>query len=125
VRLWLWLWLCGCGCGCGCEAVAAAVRLWNCGTVELWNCGTVILWDAMKNITVSVSEDVYRAARVHAAEQGTSLSRLVAEYLGSLAQGGGDFERLAAQQQRIQAEVESFSAGERLGREGVHARAIR
>jgi hypothetical protein len=80
----------------------------------------------MKNITVSVSEDVYRAARVWAAEHDMSVSGLVAEYLSSLSQGvGGEFERLEAQQRRIQAEIESFSARRHPGREDVHERAVR
>ncbi|HUB73693.1 MAG TPA: DUF6364 family protein [Solirubrobacteraceae bacterium] len=80
----------------------------------------------MKNITVSIADDVYRAARVQAAEQDTSVSGLVAEYLRSLTHAGdAEFERLEAQQQRIQKEIESFRAAERLGREDVHARAIR
>ena len=38
----------------------------------------------MKNITVSVDEDISFAARRKAAEQKTSVSQLVAEYLRSL-----------------------------------------
>lgn len=38
----------------------------------------------MKNITVSVDEDVYYTARRQAAERKTSISQLVAEYLRSL-----------------------------------------
>lgn len=38
----------------------------------------------MKNITVSVNEEVYRRARRKAAEHNTSVSQLVAEYLRSL-----------------------------------------
>jgi hypothetical protein len=41
----------------------------------------------MKNITVAVPDDVYRAARIAAAEQGTSVSAVVARYLGELASG--------------------------------------
>jgi len=39
---------------------------------------------AMRNITIAVPEDVYRSARIRAAERGTSVSALVAEYLRSL-----------------------------------------
>lgn len=35
----------------------------------------------MKNITVKVDEDTYRRARTHAAENGTSVSALVREFL--------------------------------------------
>ena len=38
----------------------------------------------MKNITVSVNEEVYRRARRKAAEHNTSVSQLVGEYLRSL-----------------------------------------
>ena len=54
------------------------------------------------------------------------MSGLVAEYLSSLSQqGSGEFERLEAQQRRIQEEIESFSARSRVAREDVHRRAIR
>ena len=81
----------------------------------------------MKNITLSVSDDIYRAARVYAAEHDTSVSGLVAQFLGSLSAKGsnGEFERLEAQQRRIQGEIQQFSAGARLGRDEVHARALR
>jgi len=38
----------------------------------------------MKNITLSIDEEIYLAARRKAAERNMSLSRLVAEYLQSL-----------------------------------------
>lgn len=38
----------------------------------------------MKNITVSVDEDLYHLARVKAAEKRSSVSRLVAEFLEQL-----------------------------------------
>jgi hypothetical protein len=80
----------------------------------------------VKNITVAISEDAHRAARVYAAEQGTSVSGLVAAYLDSLSKGGdGEFERLEAQQRRIQGEIEAFTARERPARKDAHARAIR
>jgi plasmid stability protein len=41
----------------------------------------------VKNITVSVPDDVHRAARIAAAEQGTSVSALVARHLEALASG--------------------------------------
>jgi hypothetical protein len=77
------------------------------------------------NITVSVPDDVYRAARVRAAEQDTSVSALVAEYLGSLSERQAEFARLEAQQRRIQGDIERFSARDRLGRDEVHVRAVR
>lgn len=79
----------------------------------------------MKNITVTVSDDVYRDARVRAAERGTSVSALVGDYLRSLASDAAEFARLETQQKQVQAEIESFAATRRLGRDEVHERAVR
>ena len=79
----------------------------------------------MTNITVSVSDDVYRAARIRAAERGSSVSALVAEYLSSLSERDAAFARLEAQQRRVQAEVDRFSARDRLARDEAHERAVR
>jgi plasmid stability protein len=79
----------------------------------------------VKNITVSVPEDVYRAARIRAAERGTSVSALVGDYLRSLAEQEAQFSRLETQQRRVQAEIERFRAGDRLDRDDLHRRAVR
>jgi plasmid stability protein len=79
----------------------------------------------MKNITVTVPDDVYRNARIRAAERGTSVSALVGEYLRSVAGRQAEFSRLEAQQQRIQQEIERFRAHDRLDRDQLHDRAIR
>ncbi len=79
----------------------------------------------MKNITVSVPDDVYRQARIQAAQRGRSVSALVAEYLRSLSEREIEFSRLAAQQSRIQSEIREFSAADRLDREQIHNRAVR
>lgn len=79
----------------------------------------------MKNITVSVSDDVYRRARIRAAELGKSVSALVAEFLTSLSEREAEFSRLEAKQRRIQAEIRTFRARDRLGRVEVHDRAVR
>ena len=79
----------------------------------------------MRNITVSVADDVYRQARIEAAKRGRSVSALVAGYLATLGDGGDDFERLLARQEEVLAEVERFRAGDRLDRERAHERAVR
>ena len=79
----------------------------------------------MKNITVSVADDVYRAARVRAAQQGTSVSALVADFLDALADRDAAFARLETQQHRIQNEIERFSARDRIDRDELHRRAVR
>ncbi len=38
----------------------------------------------MKNVTIALDDEIHRQARVYAAEQGTSLSALVKEYLSEL-----------------------------------------
>lgn len=79
----------------------------------------------MKNITVSVSDDVYRQARIRAAELGKSLSALVAEFLNALSERESEFVRLEAKQRRVQSEIRRFRAGDRLSREEIHDRAVR
>jgi plasmid stability protein len=80
----------------------------------------------MKNITVSVPDEVYRAARVRAAERGSSVSGLVAEYLRSLSSDkDAEFARLEALQERVLDGITNFSARDRLGRDAVHERAVR
>jgi hypothetical protein len=78
----------------------------------------------VKNITVSVPEDVYRAARIRAAEEDSSVSALVAAYLRSLGGRGAEFARLEAQQKRIQAEIEGFSARHNIDRDALHERTV-
>lgn len=78
----------------------------------------------MKNITVSVPDDVYRNARVAAAQRDTSLSALVASYLEQLSGRMDEFARLEALQHEMQAEIDQFRAADRLGRDDVHDRAV-
>jgi plasmid stability protein len=79
----------------------------------------------MKNITVTVPDDVYRNARIRAAERGTSVSALVGEYLRSLSERQAEFSRLEAQQRQIQSEIRRFRARDRLDRDQLHGRAVR
>lgn len=79
----------------------------------------------MRNITVTVSDDVYREARIRAAEAGTSVSALVGEYLRGLSERFAEFERLELRQQQIHDEIKRFRAGDRLERDVVHERRVR
>jgi plasmid stability protein len=79
----------------------------------------------LKNITVTVPDEVYRNARIRAAERGTSVSALVGEYLRSLSGHQAEFSRLEAQQQQIQSQISRFRAGDRLDRDQLHDRAVR
>lgn len=87
----------------------------------------VNLWyrESVKNLTVSVPDDIYRVARIRAAEKGSSVSALVAGYLRSLGDGDAEFSRLEAQQGDVLREIESFKAGDRLSRDEIHQRAVR
>ena len=77
----------------------------------------------MKNITVSVPDEIYREARIRAAEQGRSVSALVAEFLRNLGREQAEFDRLQAMQEQVIAEIQGFSASDRLSRDEVHDRA--
>jgi plasmid stability protein len=79
----------------------------------------------MKNITVSVPDDVYRAARIRAAERGSSVSSLVAEYLRSLSDRDAELARSRATWNEVAAEIRDFRGDDRLGREELHERAVR
>lgn len=79
----------------------------------------------MRNITVSVPDEVYRRARIEAAVRGRSVSALVAGFLSALGDQDGEFERLLAQQDEILAEIDDFEAGDRLSRDEIHGRAVR
>ncbi|HWD69404.1 MAG TPA: DUF6364 family protein [Solirubrobacteraceae bacterium] len=81
----------------------------------------------MKNITVSVPEDVYRAARITAAEQGTSVSALVKAYLESISQKDGEFLRLERLQNSALAQVAlrgGLEMSENLSRDELHDRVL-
>lgn len=79
----------------------------------------------MKNLTVRISEEVYRNARVRAAQQGSSVSGLVSEFLRRLADSDAEFTRLEERQREVQRRIKRFRAGDRLSRDEVHDRAVR
>lgn len=76
----------------------------------------------MKNITVTVHDDVYRRARVKAAERDTSVSALVREFLESLGAGETEFERRCRLEDEVIASIRRFRAEDRLDRDAVHRR---
>lgn len=81
----------------------------------------------MKNITVSVNDDIYRRARRKAAEHNTSVSRLVADYLHALSK---DEELRAERNERLD-ELFAQDRGRkrkpvgRLKREEIYGRGLR
>ena len=79
----------------------------------------------MKNITVSVDDEVYRNARMKAAELDTSVSALVKRYLMELGAGETEFQRLKRQDRELRARVPTdFHAADNLTRDQLHDRAL-
>ena len=76
----------------------------------------------MKNITVSVPDEVYRRARIRAAERDTSVSALVREFLASLSTNQSEFKRREQVQKEVLDSIHAFSAPDRLSRDEVHDR---
>lgn len=76
----------------------------------------------MKNITVSVDDEIYRRARVRAAERETSLSALVRQFLTELAAEESSTARLAREERELRARIDVFTARDRMSRDDVHQR---
>jgi hypothetical protein len=81
--------------------------------------------ETVKNITISLPDDIYRRARVMAAERDTSVSALVKEYLMKLGNEESDFDRRKRLQAEVLASIKSFRAGDRLARDAAHDRSSR
>ena len=82
----------------------------------------------MKNITVSVDDETYRNARIHAAENDTSVSALVKGILKSLADrqtrqvSDEEFTKLEKLEQDVRARLGKFSVTDTLSRDEVYDR---
>lgn len=76
----------------------------------------------MKNITVTVDNELYRRARIRAAEENTSLSALVKAFLQQLTEEETDFQRRKRLQDETIAAIHHFSASDRLNRDEVYTR---
>lgn len=80
----------------------------------------------MKNITVSVDDEIYHRARVRAAERRTSLSAIVRSILSDIAAEETEAHRLQKQEDEIVAGIRKrrcdFSAGARMSRDEIHDR---
>jgi hypothetical protein len=84
----------------------------------------MFLWyrQNMKNITVSVDDEICRRARIKAAEQDTSVSALVKLFLTELASSESDYERLKREEKELRARIHGFSPGDRMSRDEAHER---
>jgi plasmid stability protein len=76
----------------------------------------------VKNVTVSLPDEVYRRARIKAAERDTSLSALVRAFLMQLGEEESETERRKRLQAEVLSSIKSFRADDRLSRDDVHGR---
>lgn len=76
----------------------------------------------MKNITVSLDNDIHRRVRLKAAEGDTSVSAMVRRFLIEVASLEIDVERLKREEARPRDAIGPFRAANRLSREDLHAR---
>lgn len=90
------------------------------GCVESPRCSC--LCESVKNITISLPDDVYRAARIKAAEMERSLSALVRELIVELCSRRDDFEERKQKQAKVMAQITNFRAADRLTRDDAHDR---
>lgn len=68
----------------------------------------------MKNITISIDDDLYRQARIKAAEQSTSISALFKNFLVRLTVSEAaetEFQRLAREERELFAELDARGIG--------------
>ncbi len=76
----------------------------------------------MKNITVSVNDEVYKRARIVAAERETSVSAMVRDFLSSLSGEESEFERKKKLESQTREQILNFDASQRLMRDELHDR---
>ena len=76
----------------------------------------------MRNVTVSLPDEVYRSARIKAAERNTSLSALVRQFLQSLSEEEDEFRKLERLQEQAYSEIKRFRASTRLKRDELYRR---
>lgn len=80
----------------------------------------------MKNITVSVDEELYHKARICAAERKSTVSGLVKKFLAQVVSEETEFDRLKREEdelrRRLQRDGVVFSATKRLTRDALHER---
>jgi len=76
----------------------------------------------VRSITVAVPDEVYRRARVKAAERHMSVSALVKEFLNDLGRRESDIERGERLQHEVLSNIRRFRASNRLTRDAAHRR---
>ncbi len=80
----------------------------------------------MKNITVSVYDDIYHKARVCAAERKSTISAMVKDFLVKIVEEESSFDRLKREEDELRQSLLKegfvFSAEDRCSREDLHER---
>jgi plasmid stability protein len=76
----------------------------------------------VKNITISIDDEVYRRARIRAAQEDTSVSALVRDFLVQLAGHEDTVDRLKRLQEQTRRKIKTFRAADRLDRTAAHER---
>ncbi len=76
----------------------------------------------MKNITVAIDDEVYRRARIAAAERSTSVSALVRDYLCALTSDADGRTEATVELFTALDQAEDLRAGDRLSRDAAHER---
>jgi plasmid stability protein len=76
----------------------------------------------MRNITVSLDDDLIRRAKVRAAQEDSSVSAVVRRFLEDYARTETEFERLREREKELYAQIEHFDATDRLTRDEVYDR---
>lgn len=69
-----------------------------------------------------MSDELYKKARLKAAEMDTSVSAIVRKYLENLTAEESEFQRRKRLQQEILNSIREFSAADRLDRDVIHDR---
>lgn len=76
----------------------------------------------MKNITLSIDDETYRQARIQAAQQGTTVSALVRDYLNALSRRGAtEPDKTTALFEALD-QATAYQTSSRMSREDAHAR---
>ena len=82
--------------------------------------------DYMKNITVSVDDEIYHRARVWAAQHRTSVSAMVRKMIVQVAGEETEFERLRREEhelrERLKTRGVTFRASDQISRDELHDR---
>jgi len=87
-------------------------------TSQMDGTGWLCYCETVRNITVSVPDDVYRRARIRAAERDTSVSALVRKFLLEV----GAKETPSEIIESVRSANPNFSATDRLSRDELHDR---